>query len=133
MNFFVPGTTTAAFTRGFGAIFSDVDLANRTSLQLLDAAHASLGIFFAPTGGAFSFLGVSFGSSAVSRVRISNGNTVLGVGVTDQDGGTRDVVAMDDFIYAEPTTVPEPGTYAMLGVGLLATSVLARRRRRAEV
>src|SRR5207248_1214057 len=30
INFFVPGTNTPALTRGFGAIFSDVDLANAT-------------------------------------------------------------------------------------------------------
>ena len=127
--FFVPGSTTAALTRGFGAIFSDVNLLNTTSLQFFDESSASLGTFFAPTG-VFSFLGVSFASSSVSRVRITSGNTALGPGASDQNGSGRDVVAMDDFIYAEPTVVPEPGTYAMLGAGLFALALLKHGRRR---
>ena len=116
VRFFVPRTTTAALTLGFGAIFSDVDLAETTSLQFFDGSNASLGTFFAPTG-IFSFLGVSFGSSSVGRVRITSGNIALGSGASDQNGVARDVVAMDDFIYAEPTVVPEPGTYGLLGTG----------------
>ena len=129
VNFFIPGSTTAALTRGFGAIFSDVDLASTTSLQFFDGSNASLGTFFAPTGGIFSFLGVSFGSSSVGRVRITSGNTALG----PNDGGGSDVVAMDDFIYAEPTVVPEPGTYGMLAAGLCALALLKHGRRRNRV
>ena len=36
VNFFVPGTTTAAVVRGFGAVFTDVDLDNTTSIQFFD-------------------------------------------------------------------------------------------------
>lgn len=132
VRFFVPGSTTAALTRGFGAIFSDVDLDNTTSLQFFDGSDASLGTFFVPTG-IFSFLGVSFGSSSVGRVRITSGNTALGSGASDQNGATRDVVAMDDFIYAEPTVVPEPGTYGMLAAGLFALALLKHGRRRNRV
>ena len=135
VNFFLPGSTTAALTRGFGAVFTDVDLANSTSLQFFDAANLSLGTFFAPVGGAsdgtLSFLGVLFSSPLVSRVRITSGNTALAAGATDQNGGPRDVVAMDDFIYGETTTTPEPGTYALMGSGLLAIGMLRRRRRSA--
>ena len=54
-----------------------------------------------------SFLGVDFGTAVVSRVRITSGNAALGPGLTD--GGIRDLVVMDDFIYGEPVTaVPEP-------------------------
>ncbi len=124
VNFFIAGSPTAAFTRGFGVVFSDVDLASTTSLELFDGANASLGTFFAPTG-AFSFLGVSFGSSLVSRVRITNGNSALAAGVLD--GGNQDLVVMDDFIYAE-TVIPEPGTYALLAAGLLFVAIMRRRR-----
>src|SRR5439155_12699982 len=32
VNFFIPGSSSAAVTNGFGVVFSDVDLANTTSL-----------------------------------------------------------------------------------------------------
>ena len=47
VNFFVAGTGTAATVGGFGAIFSDVDLSNTTSIQYFDAGNTSLGTFFA--------------------------------------------------------------------------------------
>ncbi len=130
VNFFIAGSPTAAVTRGFGAVFSDVDLASTTSLQFFDSANSSLGIFFAPTG-MFSFLGVSFGSSLVSRVRITSGNTALAAGVLDgpvPGAATRDLVVMDDFIYAE-TVTPEPSTYALFVAGLLGIAAVRRRQR----
>lgn len=46
--------------------------------------------------------------------------------------GTRDIIGLDDMIYgARVSAIPEPGTYAMLGLGLVAVAVTARRRRRA--
>ncbi len=51
ISFFVPGTNTPALTRGFGAIFSDVDLANATSIQLFDSSHSLLGTFLSSTLG----------------------------------------------------------------------------------
>lgn len=133
VSFFVPGTTTPALTRGFGAAFSDVDLANTTSLQFFDRLGASLGIFFVPaTAGTqtFSFLGVSFATAIVARVRITNGNFALGAGVND--GGGTDLVVMDDFLYSEPTiaAVPESGagTAGLLTLGAMALAGGMRRR-----
>ena len=75
--------------------------------------------FFAPPG-KFSSLGVSFASSILSRVRITSGNTALAGGATDQDGNTRDLVVVDDFIFAELTTVvPEPATFGLLASGMI--------------
>ncbi|MGZ8378308.1 MAG: PEP-CTERM sorting domain-containing protein [Gemmatirosa sp.] len=135
VTFFVPGTTTAAVTRGFGVVFSDVDLANTTSLALFNAAGTSLGTFFAPalvgTTATFSFLGVSFADAIVARVRIVTGNAVLGPGVFDQNGNPNDLVAMDDFLYGEPAAVvPEPATLLLTGSGLALLALGARRRAR---
>jgi hypothetical protein len=129
VNFFVPGTTTAATTSAFGAIFTDVDLAGST-IEYFDLLNNSLGVFAVPFiagSETFSFLGAVFDSSVIARVRITSGNTALG----PNDGGAVDVVVMDDFIYGEPTApsaVPEPASLVLLGTGI----AFAARRRRAK-
>jgi len=133
--FSIPGTSgnVLAPVSGFGAVFTDVDLANTTSIQYFDASNTSLGTFFVPPGvvGAastptLSFLGVTFTTERISRVRITTGNSSLG----PNDGGGVDVVVMDDFIYSEPqVTVPEPATLLLLGTGLLGLGVWRSRRR----
>jgi hypothetical protein len=122
-----PGTTdVTAATRGFGVVFTDVDLADTTSLEFFDRFGTSLGVFFAPTfDSGLSFLGVIFDESIVSRVRMTAGNTALDPSATD--GGSVDVVAIDDFIYAEPTAVPEPFALLLLGIGLGAVGAVRRR------
>src|SRR5215831_9109107 len=49
VNFFIPGSSTSALTRGFGSVFTDVDLPNTTSLTFFDASNQSLGTFFVPS------------------------------------------------------------------------------------
>ena len=134
VNFFVPGSATAATVSAFGAVFTDVDLANSTSLQFFDLGNVSLGEFFVPVGTSItgneslSFLGVRFDAGKrVGRVRITSGNAALG----GNDGGGIDLVVMDDFIYAEPTaSVPEPATLLLVGPLLAALWILRRRRLR---
>src|SRR6187455_1141288 len=40
VNFFIPGTTTAATTSAFGLIFVDVEVANLTKIEFFDATNA---------------------------------------------------------------------------------------------
>ena len=134
ITFFVPGTNTPALTSGFGVVFSDVDLANATSVQLFDVNHSLLGTFFAPNlagNQTFSFVGISYPTPVISEVRILAGNSTLGPGAVDQDGSVVDEVVMDDFLYGEPVAIPEPSAIAMLviGGGLLLRAV---RRRQAN-
>ncbi|HEX8629812.1 MAG TPA: hypothetical protein VF755_16725, partial [Catenuloplanes sp.] len=80
INFFVPGTTMPATVNGFGAVFTDVDRADSTKVELYDrwgnrlwwqnvlkgpVAHKSL-----------SFLGVTT-SADIYEVRITTGNAPL--------------------------------------------------------
>jgi hypothetical protein len=127
--FSIPGTSGAspAVVSGFGAVFTDVDLANTTTLQFFNLFNQSLGVFNVPVANnGLSFLGVAFNAGeAVARVRITTGNSALG----PNDGGGIDVVAMDDFLYSEPqTVVPEPATLWLVGAGMLAAARRLRRR-----
>jgi hypothetical protein len=104
--FFVPGTTQAATTRGFGAVFTDVDRAESTKIECFDVNGALLFSGFAPSAKGdetLSFLGVAFDAGeAVFLVRITSGDVELG----DRKHLGRDLVGMDDFIYGEPQPLP---------------------------
>ena len=135
-DFFVPGTMGGipATVSAFGAVFSDVDLQNSTGVQYFDAAGNSLGTFFAPPfGGGLSFIGVLFTEGAiVDRVRLTSGN--VAPGPNDAPGALVpvDIVFMDNFIYSEPTPIPEPSTVLLAASGAAGLATWARRRRRAS-
>jgi hypothetical protein len=129
VNFFVPGSSVPALTNGFGAVFTHVVLPDMTSLMFFGPNNESLGTFFVPSvlgDQTFSFLGVDFGLSEVSRVRITNGDVALALGQLGPG-----VTVMDDFIYGEPVLVPGPIAGAGLpGLILASGGLLAWWRRR---
>jgi hypothetical protein len=113
VHFYEPGSLTPGRTRGFGVVFSDVDLAGSTSIEFYDARGTSLGVYAAPSAGigsqTFSFIGVSFVDPIVARVRITSGTVGPAAGVLDSPElaeAPTDVVVMDDFIYGEPVAAP---------------------------
>ena len=81
VGFVVPGSDAQAQTNGFGAVFTDVDVAGATTIELLDATGKSLGVWPAPASGGsegLSFLGVRLdpGVGAVAA-KITTGNAAL--------------------------------------------------------
>ncbi len=106
-NFAQSGTATVATVNGFGAVFSDVDRSTVSGLQFTNAAGTLLGVSHAPVRTdsiGLSFVGTQFASATpVTKVRLVLGTTGIGAGVLDlKDGGTNDVVTVDDFLYSEP-------------------------------
>src|SRR4029453_15418840 len=81
VNFFVPGSTTPALTRGFGSGFPGVDFPNPPRTEFFAANNASLGVFFVPAGPvpneSLSFLGVDLGRNFFPRVPIPNSHPAL--------------------------------------------------------
>lgn|SRR5574341_338716 len=107
VHFFIPGTDFPARVNAFGAVFTDVDLPESTSVKYFNAQGESLGkAFVPPANTGLSFVGVVFTDERIALVRITSGNTAPGPGALD--GGAVDVVVMDDFIYGEPSVVGPP-------------------------
>jgi hypothetical protein len=119
VSFFIPGTNglESATVTGFGAIFTDVDLKDSTWIEFFGANNNLIYKQTVAPGivddKSLSFLG-AVGSEEIFRVRITSGNTPIGSYAEDPAKGI-DLVAMDDFIYAEPRSVPDSG----VGIGLM--------------
>jgi hypothetical protein len=135
--FFIPGTNggTQAEVSGFGAVFTDVDLATSTKMDFFDRNGNLLAEQSVPAGTvankSLSFLGVTFNAGEqIARVRITSGNSILATG--NNDGGGIDLVVMDDFLFSEPRAVPEPASAALLGATAIALMGIRRWRRRGQ-
>jgi hypothetical protein len=103
VEFQVAGQALAASVKGFGIVFSDVDLPASTSLEFFNGGR-SLGKFFAPSkdGSNFSFLGVYFKNEKITHIRVVHDGP-LDQGQKDiSNNGPADLVAMDNFLYNEP-------------------------------
>lgn len=144
-SFTLAGTFTEAATRGFGAIFLDVELPETSSIEYFNGSE-SLGKFFVETAasGEPSFLGVLFDEPVVTRVELILGNGAIfdlaeeipvftpvidpiPGDVDDPENGV-DLVVTDDFLFAEPEEaqgVPEPS--AFVGLLLLATLPFSKK------
>lgn len=90
LGFIDPISGEAALTRGFGAVFAGGDAAACASLTFFDATGAPLGIFYVPEAagpGALSFIGIYFGASLISQVRVA---------------GIGGAAAVDEIIFGTP-------------------------------
>jgi hypothetical protein len=115
VHFFVPGGgDVAATTRGFCAVFTDVD---RPDGSTPDKHHEdrrpstwvryygtvgkllfSGAVPASPGDGSLSFFGVVFDQARVAKVLIISGTAAPG----PDDDKNHDIVMMDDFLYGEP-------------------------------
>jgi hypothetical protein len=102
----VAGQPTPAVVSGFGVVFSDVDVANGTTIQLFAQDGSSLGTLTAPVRSdakGLSFVGVTFPQAIIARARITLGTGSLAANVNDVSaGGTADLVVLDNIVYSEP-------------------------------
>lgn len=116
--FFVPGhgDEQPATTRGFGVVFSDIDLpdgsgpgekhGNRHASTLIEFFGAGDELLFSsftpasPGDGNLTFFGIIFDDARIARVRIT-----AGVTPGADDSRRLDVVMMDDFIFGEPQRI----------------------------
>ncbi|MBM3486399.1 MAG: hypothetical protein FJX67_07160 [Alphaproteobacteria bacterium] len=122
--FFVPGTPEPVVIRGFGAVFTDVDLANATRIQLYDENNVLIADEAVPVAAqGLSFLGITLDDD-IFRVRLISGSTA--VGPDDSPSNQLDVVVMDDFLYSEPRRIDAPAGALFLAAGL---AFAARRTR----
>jgi hypothetical protein len=108
-------TPVPALSRGFGAIFRNVELSNSTSIEYFHGSD-SLGKFFVTPGtqGEAEFLGELFAQPIVTDITITlgtdaifsfDGSTVTSGGADDPTHG-HNLAVTDDFAYPEPVAAP---------------------------
>lgn len=107
--FQVAGEPAPALVTGFGVVFSDVDVAGATTIELFDPTGYRLATITAPVrsdAAGLSFVGARFADAIVARARITLGTGSLAATVNDLSaGGTVDLVVTDNFIYGEPRRI----------------------------
>lgn len=135
IDFFVPGTSTAATTSAFAAIFVDVETNNSvdaTTMEFFDAAGNQLFRQTALAAGnqGLSFLGgVANAGERIGRVRITTPNNFL-LSNGQRANETTDFVVMDDFLYATPSAISLPSALSLTLLGALAMLAAGRRARK---
>ncbi len=104
INFFIPGTDVPSTVNGFGAVFTDVDLADSSKIEYFDSeGNLLLSEYVDPDPQGLSFLGATFEEGNLARVEITSGNTTIGP--DDDPSNGVDIVVLDDFLYGEPQPI----------------------------
>lgn len=108
LTFTVPGSDEPATVTGFGTVFSDVDLAKLSKIEFFNEQGKNILTVQAEavpySNESLSFVGVTFkDGQKIAKVRITNGNVPLSSYAGESK--TKDLVVMDDFLYAEPQAI----------------------------
>ncbi len=111
LSFTVPGSDVRATVSGFGAVFTDVDVAGVSKIEYFDLTgnpiHTEWVKAIPSKQKSLSFVGVSFANGKrIAKVKIYSGNINLGSWAAESNG--KDAVAMDDFLYGEPKEASKP-------------------------
>ena len=105
-EFFIPGTQIPALVRSFGAVVVDVDKPGLSRLKAFDKDGkliANIAVPVRKNPDEYSLVGVTFTKPVIAEIQLTLGDTPPKKGVNDvSDGGTKDVVALDDLLYSEP-------------------------------
>ena len=132
VSFFVPGTAIPTTTTAFGLVFTDVEIADLTKIEFFDLSNTLIYTRNALVAGnqGLSFVGaVANAGETIGRVRITAGlNTIVANGTLGNPND--EAVVMDDFLYAEPSAVPEPSGFWLAGGFLLGATLAGRSRSR---
>jgi hypothetical protein len=97
---------------------------------LIAAVNAGLGNFF-NAWGPIAWIDIATGLPCINQSAVNGDGCVQFSGsgtITGGQGLTNGAVAHSDFDGQKLTTVPEPGTLVLLGMGLLGLGFMSRRR-----
>lgn len=129
---------SGAFAANQFTFVNSLDLFRYSALSVasgvIDHTADTRAKFFSIDGGATAGPGFSTGRTFGDGQQNSHWKDSLGIGILDPTAGTGELLAISandvkafDVIGWNVTAVPEPGTYALFGLGLAAIG-LARRR-----
>ena len=142
VTFVAPGTSAPALTRAFGAVFLDANNGATSGITLFDSANNQIGqVLLSGTASGPAFLGLLWDGNGpqIAKVQIVTGNSPIAFG-SNQNLPTVDVVALDDFAFAEPqpinpltpTPVPPSIVLTLIGLTMIGLFVTTRKFARSQ-
>jgi len=105
IEFEEPGQHIGASVRGFGAVFTDVDKESSVFLEFFNGTKKLAKIFVPKKNDSspHSFLGIYFSNGdVITRIRVHHGGRLIENEKDITDGGSADLIALDNFFYDEP-------------------------------
>jgi len=130
-------TNFGAFTSNVGFTSQDIDGASGNTGPAGTANFSQTGTMQAPSLAnrpSQGTLGFNFGNGIVTSDMINAGETsrilVIRTNATNYNNGSTSTIngAVSTYQTFAPTAIPEPGTYALMGAGLIALGLVRRKK-----